>query len=259
MRRLSARCRASRGAARGRRDRAGRAAHHRATAATCATWRASAVNPLVMDPARGRAGLGGVRADRGAAARPPVAAALRAGQRRSSSRSCSRTRAQPLRAAAGAARTRARPSAAEAIRGLGGAQEQSIRATAPQTSRRCGCATWWCARGARRGSAASDPAARGRGADRREAHERSVRESLRHTEGDLRRPRGDGPAGTALDGAEVLDLLHERFDPDALEAGALAASFLHPEARQAPRAPASQRERRRARAGARAGDLHARR
>ncbi len=61
------------------------------------------------------------------------------------------------------------------------------------------------------------------------AHERAVRDSLRHSEGIRADLHAMGLHAEALDGAAVLDLLHARFDPASSESTA-PASFMHPDA-----------------------------
>jgi hypothetical protein len=127
--------------------------------------------------------------------------------------------------AAGAAEDMGEPARARAIRRLGIAQEQSIRATAqavaPLRLRHLVVCPWQpIGRSALRSG--SRRARRVKAA----VHDRAMRDSLRHVEG----VRGDleaiGVTGRTLDGGEVLDLLHARFDPDAQSAGELPASFM---------------------------------
>lgn len=129
--------------------------------------------------------------------------------------------------AAGAAEDAGEPARAQAIRRFGIAEEQSIRMSAlrvrPLRLRYLLICPWLPARrvppGARR-ALRLDAA----------VHARAARESLRLLDG----LRGDleamGLDARALTGAEVLDLLHERFDPAARLGGALPASFMRPEA-----------------------------
>ncbi|HLB21351.1 MAG TPA: hypothetical protein VK605_04540 [Solirubrobacteraceae bacterium] len=138
--------------------------------------------------------------------------------------------------AAGAAEDLGEHERARAIRRLGIAQEQSLRANAlsiaPLQLRYLVICPWQTGR-------PSTHARRKVGRTLRvksTVHERAMHDSLRHTEG----VRGDLEAmsvsARALDGGEVLDLLHQRFDPDAHEAGELPASFMRPEVLQAPKA-----------------------
>lgn len=131
--------------------------------------------------------------------------------------------------AAGAAEDQGEHERARAIRRFGIAQEQSIRTTAlhvaPVRVRYLVICPWQPTRPTalrvRSGRVLRVKAAE---------HERAVRDCLRHTEG----VRGDleamGISAQPLDGREVLDLLHERFDPDARTKGELPASFMRPEA-----------------------------
>jgi hypothetical protein len=130
--------------------------------------------------------------------------------------------------AAGAAEDAGEVERARAIRRLGIAQEQSIRATAqtvaPLRLHYLVVCPWLP-------SGRSVLRSGSRRAQRVKAsvHERAMRDSLRHLEG----VRGDleaiGLAARPLDGGEVLDLLHGRFDPGAQIAGELPASFMAPE------------------------------
>ncbi len=61
-----------------------------------------------------------------------------------------------------------------------------------------------------------------------------MRDSLRHAEGVRSDLEAMGVPARPLDGREVLDLLHERFDPDAQRAGELPASFMCPEVIASP-------------------------
>jgi hypothetical protein len=70
---------------------------------------------------------------------------------------------------------------------------------------------------------------RGRPPQSEAAHERAVRDSLRHTEGIRADLETTGVACRPLPGLEVLDLLAERFDPDREANGGLPASFMSPE------------------------------
>src|ERR1019366_732320 len=53
-------------------------------------------------------------------------------------------------------------------------------------------------------------------------HERAIRDSLRHAEGVRADLEAMGVGAELLQGGEVLDLLHERFDPDGQRAGAVS-------------------------------------
>ncbi len=132
--------------------------------------------------------------------------------------------------AAGAAEDAGEHERATAIRRLGLAQEQSIRKTAaainPLQLRYLVICPW---------QPPQRKAIRRRGRVLRigeAAHRSAIRESLRHCEG----VRGDldaiGLPARLLSGAEVLDLLHSRFDPDAAGSGVLPTSFMHSEAVQ---------------------------
>jgi type IV secretory system conjugative DNA transfer VirD4/TraG family protein len=129
--------------------------------------------------------------------------------------------------AAGAAEDIGEAERARAIRRLGLAQEQSIRTNAagvaPVQTRYLVICPWRPGRTTPRGA---------RGGPRRvkgTVHERALRDSLRHAEG----VRGDLEAmnipARALEGVEVLDLLHECFDPEAQRTGELPASFMRPD------------------------------
>jgi type IV secretory system conjugative DNA transfer VirD4/TraG family protein len=121
---------------------------------------------------------------------------------------------------------------AAAIRALGDAYEHSIACTARELAplqmrflvicpwRPAGTRTPLRARGQRRLSHAT--------------HERGVRESLRHTEAMRGELEALGLPARELDGSEILDLLHERFDPGGEDRGQAPASFLHPDAVKAP-------------------------
>ncbi len=136
--------------------------------------------------------------------------------------------------AAGAAEDIGEGEHATAIRRLGIAQEQSIRATAlnvaPLTLRYLVICPW---------RPAGRPLLSG-GASRRglrvkaSVHERAMRDSLRHAEGVRSDLEAMGVPARPLDGREVLDLLHGRFDPDARRAGELPASFMCPEVIASP-------------------------
>jgi hypothetical protein len=128
--------------------------------------------------------------------------------------------------AAGAAEDAGEDPRAQAIRRFGIAEEQSIRMSAlrvrPVRLRYLVICPWLPARRALR---------RARGPLRVDAgaHAQAARESLRLVQG----LRGDleamGLEARLLAGSEVLDLLHERFDPAARGDGALPASFMRPE------------------------------
>ena len=77
-----------------------------------------------------------------------------------------------------------------------------------------------------------------------------MRDSLRHVEGVRSDLEAMGVPARPLDGREVLDLLHGRFDPDAQRAGGLPASFMCPEVIASPVAGRGRRGRERSRAGA---------
>jgi DNA helicase HerA-like ATPase len=136
--------------------------------------------------------------------------------------------------AAGAARDVGHEQRAGAIRGLGAAAEQTIRASAervaPLRLRYLVVCPWQPARSALSLSAPK----RGPLRISSEAHERHARDSLRHTEGIRTDLQAMELSAQALTGAEVLDLLNGRFDPGSTEAWGLPASFLRPEAVQAP-------------------------
>ncbi len=110
---------------------------------------------------RGRADLRRVRADRRAAARPPVPAALCAGHA-AGRRGASRGGDLPLRAGGRRrARTPASTSARRRSAGLG-SPRSSRSARPPGRSARCGFATSWSARGSRRAGRCSALGADGR-------------------------------------------------------------------------------------------------
>ncbi len=135
--------------------------------------------------------------------------------------------------AAGAAEDAGQRARAATIRGLGGAHEQSIRssaaAIAPLRVRHLVVCPWKPAQRAlprlRLGPGPVPIAA--------EAHERCVRDSLRHIDGIRRDLEAIGVCARTLSGLEVLDLLHGRLDPESLEGESPTASFLHPEAVEA--------------------------
>ena len=136
--------------------------------------------------------------------------------------------------AAGAAYDAGQVDRARTIRRLGVAQEQSIRCSAqtvaPLTLRYIVVCPWQPAR------SALSLRSRTRGPRRiaAELHERSVRDSLRHTEGIRTDLEAMGLAAQALTGADVMDLLNARFDPESAEGWGLPASFLRPEAVACP-------------------------
>ena len=136
--------------------------------------------------------------------------------------------------AAGAAEDIGEGEHATAIRRLGIAQEQSIRATAlnvaPLTLRYLVICPW---RPAGR-ALLSGSASRRRLRVKASVHERAMRDSLRHAEGVRSDLEAMGVPARPLDGREVLDLLHGRFDPDAQRAGELPASFMCPEVIASP-------------------------
>ncbi len=136
--------------------------------------------------------------------------------------------------AAGAAEDIGEGEHATAIRRLGIAQEQSIRATAlnvaPLTLRYLVICPW---RPAGR-PLLSGGASRRRLRVKASVHERAMRDSLRHAEGVRSDLEAMGVPARPLDGREVLDLLHGRFDPDAQRAGELPASFMCPEVIASP-------------------------
>jgi TraG P-loop domain len=130
--------------------------------------------------------------------------------------------------AAGAAQDIGEYERAQAIRRLGVAQEQSLRihalTVAPLELRYLVVCPWqpqgrMFAFGRRTWRALRVKA---------EAHERATRDSLRHCEGVRADLEAMGLAGRVLAGAEILDVLHRRFDPDAALAGGLPASFMTP-------------------------------
>ena len=187
-----------------------------------------AVNPLVMDPAEAER-ISGVFAQ--LAARLPDGESLQlcvdaepleldellAGEREL----CER--------AAGSAEDDGQPERAAAVRRLGAAQEQTVTVSAgtvaPLRLRYIVVCPW---RGGRAAAGVRWPWRRGR---RRSAEllERGRRDGLRHCEGVARELEALGLPARRLDGREVLDMLHARFAPGAVAAGAPAASFLHPD------------------------------
>jgi len=192
-----------------------------------------AVNPLVMDPPE---------AERVSATFAQIAARLPDHQSVQLYLQGTRLELDELLAdeknrceqAAGAAEDADQAERASAIRRLGVAQEQSIRtsarAVAPLRLRYLVVCPW-------RPTGTTLGGLRTRRGPRRiaaEAHDRNMRDSLRHTEGMRSDLEAMGLAARALTGLEVLDLLHSRLDPQACEADGLPASFLHAEVVQAP-------------------------
>jgi hypothetical protein len=194
------------------------------------------VNPLVMDPAE---------AERVSGAFAQLAARLPDRQSLQLYVQASTLELEELLAdeshrceqAAGAAQDAGEDQRARAIVALGSAQEQSIRASAlavsPLRLRYLVICPWQPSP-----SASLIAWRRGAGKATAEAHERGARDSLRHSEGIRGELEAIGLPARTLTGAEVLDLLHGRFDPDHEEAGGLPASFLHPDVVHAPTAEA---------------------
>ncbi len=195
----------------------------------------AAVNPLVMDPGE---------AERVGAAFAQVAARLPDRQSLQLYLHATPLALEELLAqethrceqAAGAAQDSGQARRAQALRGLGIAQEQSIRrgadTVAPLRLRYLVVCPWQPSRS----RLPSMRAGKGPLRIAAQAHERNTRESLRHSEGIRRDLETLGLPARALAGGEVLDLLQARFDPQHAEAGGLPASFLHPAAVQAPEA-----------------------
>ena len=182
-----------------------------------------AVNPLVLDPDEG---------ERVSAAFAQIAARLPARQSLQLYVQGTPLDLEELLAdethrceqAAGAAEDIGEYARAQAIRRLGVAQEQSIRETAqtvnPLSLRYVVVCPW---------QPTGLPLLRRRGRVlrvRAEVHERAIRESLRHLDGVRADIEAMGLPARTLTGGEVLDLLHDRFDPDAQEVGVLPASFM---------------------------------
>jgi DNA helicase HerA-like ATPase len=144
--------------------------------------------------------------------------------------------------AVGAARDVGQDARAGAIRGLGDAQEQTIRASArtvaPLRLRYLVVCPWAPARGA----LSLRRSGHGRKRIDEAAHEHSARDSMRHADGIRADLETMGLATRPLTGDEVLDLLHSRFDPDTHDAGGVPASFLHPDATARPTPPGSDEE-----------------
>jgi DNA helicase HerA-like ATPase len=188
-----------------------------------------AVNPLVVDPAEG---------ERISAAFAQVAARLPDSQSLQLYVQAAPLRLDELLAdeahrceqAAGAAHEEGEDARGEAIRGLGAAQEQTIRASAravaPLRVRYVVVCPW---RPTRSSLSLRTRGRRGAGVDQGE-RERHIRDSQRHADGICADLETIGLAVEGLSGAAVLDLLHSRLDPDAHDKGALPASFLHPDA-----------------------------
>ncbi len=130
--------------------------------------------------------------------------------------------------AAGAAEDIGEHERAQAIRRLGIAQEQSIRThaltVAPLALRYLVVCPWQPTRPVLSFAHSSRRALRVKA----DAHERARRDSLRHCEGVRADLEAMGVPGRPLAGAELLDLLHRRFDPDGGLAGGLPASFMSP-------------------------------
>ena len=183
------------------------------------------VNPLVMDGAEAERAAG---AFLGLAARLPDRQALQlyAHAEALDVEGLLASEAQRCEMAAGACEDAGERARASAVRALGGAQEQTIRASAetvaPLRIRYLAVCPWTPAR-SRRGVGTADRAAASADA----AQRRSARESLRHAEGIRADLEAMGLAARMLDGAQVLDLLHSRFDPQAARRGEPPASFLH--------------------------------
>jgi DNA helicase HerA-like ATPase len=192
-----------------------------------------AVNPLVMEAAE---------AERVSAAFAQITARLPDGQSLQLYLQAAPLELEELLAeesrgceqAVGAARDAGQEERGRAIRGLGVGQEQTIRRSAetvaPLRLRYLVVCPW---QPARRALSLGVPR-RGPLRITAEAHERHARDSLRHTEGIRADLEAMGLAARVLPGAEVLDLLNGRFDPGSAEAWGLPASFLRPEAVEAP-------------------------
>jgi TraG P-loop domain len=132
--------------------------------------------------------------------------------------------------AAGAAQDIGEEERARAIRRLGAAQEQSMRATARAVAPlavRCLVVCPW--RPSAGGGVLRRPGSRGPLRVKAAVYERAVRDSLRHTEGVRADIEAMGLPARRLQGGEVLDLLHGRFDPEHALDG-LPASFMRPDA-----------------------------
>ncbi|HTZ62664.1 MAG TPA: hypothetical protein VMB51_01015 [Solirubrobacteraceae bacterium] len=133
--------------------------------------------------------------------------------------------------AAGSAQDTGAHEQAQAIRGFGRAAEESIdqsaQNVAPLTLRYLIVCPWRAQRLHRvLGRRLPGRALR----IRADIHERACEDSRRHTQALCGEVEAIGLPARALDGAQVLDLLHARFDPDAWRESALPASFTHPHA-----------------------------
>jgi hypothetical protein len=190
----------------------------------------SAVNPFVIDAPE---------TERIAGAFAQIAARLPAGQGLQLYAHATPLAVQDLLAAergrceqaAGAAEDDGLPERAGAIRALGEAHEQSIAGTTRELSplqvrflvvcpwRPAGVRTLRLGRGPRRITHAT--------------HERGVRESRRHAGAVCAELEAMGLSARELDGGEILDILHERFDPSAATRGQAPASLLDPDAIEA--------------------------
>ncbi|MGO9490133.1 MAG: VirB4 family type IV secretion system protein [Solirubrobacteraceae bacterium] len=182
---------------------------------------ATAVNPLVLDPAE---------ADRVAGAFAQVAARLQDGQSLQLYVQATPLDVEEILAvqshrceqAAGTAEAEGETQRALALRALGVAHERSIRtaveASSPPRLRYVVACPWQPRMGGlwHRGRLA------GLGL------ERARSESLRHTAGVCEDLDAAGVEPRILTGLEVLDLLAARLDPGRYGHGALPASFLHP-------------------------------
>ncbi len=130
--------------------------------------------------------------------------------------------------AAGVAEEHGHPERAGAVRALGEVTERSIAASAeelaPMQMRYLVLCPW------RPALAATFPGARARARAQDERHTRGVRESRRHADAVKAELEAMGLPVRELDGAEVLDLLQERFDPSAEDRDQAPASVLHPDA-----------------------------
>ncbi len=183
------------------------------------------VNPLVMD---------GAEAERAAGAFLQLASRLSDGQALQLYTHAESLDIDELLAleahrcelAAGACEDAGEPARAATVRALAGAQEQTIRASAetvaPLRIRHLVVCPWKPAREPRHLGGSSRLRAAGQ-----DARGRGAWESLRRAEGVRADLETMGLAARMLDGEEVLDLLHGRFDPQASDRGAPAASFLH--------------------------------
>jgi DNA helicase HerA-like ATPase len=179
-----------------------------------------AVNPLVIDPEE---------SERVAAAFAQIAARLPENQAMQLYAQATPLKIEELLAgeahrceqAAGAALDEGHQERGEAIRGLGEAEEQTLRRSAEQIrplKLRYLIVCPWTPHGNRRRRPQSG-----------EVHERATRDSLRHCEGVRADLEAMGLGARALTGTEVLDLLHGRFDPDGRERGGMPASFIAPD------------------------------